>query len=268
MSRQIHPTAIVDARAELADDVKIGPYCIVGPKVCIGPGTELMSHVVVAGRTTIGARNRFFPFASIGQQPQDLKYHGEPSEVVIGDDNTIRENVTINLGTEGGGMVTRIGHRNLLMAYTHVAHDCCLGNEIVMANCATLAGHITVEDGAILGGLCAVHQFVRIGKFAMVGGMCGPTKDVPPFCLVSGGYQPGLSGLNLIGLRRRGFNDEVITELKRIYRILFQGSGTMAARLSQAESLIRSEQGRYLVDFVRKAERGVLMHRRGGRSRS
>ncbi len=263
MSPRIHPTAIVDARAELAEDVKVGPYCIIGPEVRIGPGTELMSHVVIAGRTTIGARNRFFPFASIGQQPQDLKYHGEPSEVVIGDDNTIRENVTINLGTEGGGMVTRIGHRNLLMAYTHVAHDCCLGSEIVMANCATLAGHITVEDGVILGGLSAVHQFVRIGKFAMVGGMCGPTKDVPPFCLVSGGYQPGLSGLNLIGLRRRGFGNEIISELKRIYRVLFQERGSLASRLDHAASLAQSVHGRYLVNFVREAERGVLMHRRG-----
>ncbi len=258
----IHPTAIVAAEAQLADDVIIGPYCIVGANVSLGSGTELMSHVVIDGHTTIGARNRFFPFSSIGQVPQDLKYHGEPSEVIIGDDNTIRENVTINLGTEGGGMVTRLGNRNLLMAYTHVAHDCILGDEVIMANCATLAGHITVEDGVILGGLSAVHQFVRIGKYAMVGGMCGPTKDVPPFCLVSGGYQPGLSGLNLIGLKRRGLSGEQIRHLKELYRVLLQGSGKMSERLQQAEAMAADVNGQYLIDFVRAAERGVIVHRR------
>jgi len=258
----IHPTAIVAAGAELADDVVIGPYCVVGANVKLGSGTELISHVVIDGHTTIGARNRFFSFSSIGQAPQDLKYHGEPSEVIIGDDNTIRENVTINLGTEGGGMVTRVGNRNLLMAYTHVAHDCILGDEVIMANCATLAGHITVEDGVILGGLSAVHQFVRIGKYAMVGGMCGPTKDVPPFCLVSGGYQPGLSGLNLIGLKRRGLSGETIQRLKTLYRVLLQGKGKMSERLQQAEAMISDEYGRYLIDFVRAAKRGVIVHRR------
>lgn len=258
----IHPTAIVAAEACLADDVRIGPYCIVGPHVSLGPGTELLSHVVIQGHTSIGARNRFFPFSSIGQEPQDLKYHGEPSKVIIGDDNTIRENVTINLGTEGGGMVTRLGNRNLLMAYTHVAHDCILGDGVIMANCATLAGHITVEDGAILGGLSAVHQFVRIGRYAMVGGMCGPTKDVPPFCLVSGGYQPGLSGLNLIGLKRRGLSREQIRHLKELYRILLQGSGKMSERLQQAEAIACDEYGQYLIEFIRSAERGVIVHRR------
>ncbi|RMH62926.1 MAG: acyl-ACP--UDP-N-acetylglucosamine O-acyltransferase [Zetaproteobacteria bacterium] len=259
---RIHPTALVDARAELADDVEVGPYCIVGPHVRIGPGCRLMSHVVIDGRTTLGARNRIFPFASIGQVPQDLKYHGEPSELIIGDENTIRENVTINLGTEGGGMVTRIGSRNLLMAYSHVAHDCIIGNEVIMANCATLAGHIVVEDGVILGGLSAVHQFVRIGKYAMVGGMCGPTKDVPPFCLVSGGYQPGLSGLNLIGLKRRGLNAAQIKQLKTLYRVLFRSHEKLTRRIERAESLIEDDYGRCLVEFVRNAKRGLLTHRR------
>lgn len=222
MSALIHPSASVDPQAQLGSNVRIGPNSLVGPHVVIGDDCELVSHAIVTGHTTMGSGNRVFPFSSIGQEPQDLKYHGEDSEVIIGDNNTFRENVTVNAGTEGGGMVTRIGNNNLLMAYTHVAHDCILANGIVLANCATLAGHVEVEDHAIIGGLSAVQQFVRIGQLAMIGGMSGVTKDVPPFCLVAGGYRVGLCGLNVIGLKRRGYTLEKIGRLKDIYRILLQ----------------------------------------------
>ncbi len=259
---RIHPTAVVAEGAGIETGVVIGPYCIVGPDVRIDSGTELMSHVVVSGRTHIGRRNRIFPFASIGQEPQDLKYHGEPSRIEIGDDNTLREYVTVNTGTEGGGMITRIGNGTLLMAYAHVAHDCQVGNEAILANCATLAGHIVIGDGAIIGGLTAIHQFVRIGRYAMVGGMCGVNKDVPPYCLVMGGYRAGLAGLNLIGLKRRGFTQDTIRRLKRVYKVLLQGRGPLEERLRKAAAPAAEDpHAREMVEFVRAAERGVTMHR-------
>jgi len=262
----IHPTAIISPEAEVHEDVRIGPYCVVGDDVRINAGTELISHVVISGRTTIGKNNRIFPFASIGHEPQDLKYHGEPSEVVIGDNNTIRENVTINTGTEGGGMVTRLGHHNLLMAYAHIAHDCLVGNEVVLANCATLAGHVEIENGAIIGGLSAIHQFVRIGRFAMIGGMSGITMDVPPFCLTAGGYKPGLVGLNLVGLKRRGCTSETIRRLKEIYRTLLQSRQAVAERIEAAEPLVDNDPyANELIEFVRSAKRGIITHRRDER---
>ncbi|NWF36438.1 acyl-ACP--UDP-N-acetylglucosamine O-acyltransferase [Mariprofundus sp. KV] len=264
MSPVIHPTAIIDPAAEIGEGVSIGPYSVVGPNVKIGDNCELMSHTVITGNTTMGSGNRVFPFTSIGQIPQDLKFHGEPSEVIIGDNNQIRENVTINAGTEGGGMVTRIGNNNLLMAYTHVAHDCILGNGIVLANCATLAGHVEVDDQAIIGGLSAIQQFVRIGKLAMIGGMSGVTKDVAPYCLLAGGYRAGLSGLNLIGLKRKGFNATEISRLKEIYRILLQESGKRDARLLEAEALLQDgdDVAREIIEFVRGAKRGLMTHGR------
>ena len=263
MSTAIHPTAIVDSKAELGSGVSIGPYCLVGPDVVMGEDTELLSHAMVTGRTTMGAGNRVFPFSSIGQEPQDLKYHGEDSEVIIGDNNTFRENVTVNSGTEGGGMVTRIGSNNMLMAYTHVAHDCILENGIVLANCSTLAGHVEVADGAIIGGLSAVQQFVRIGELAMIGGMSGVTKDVPPFCLVAGGYRAGLSGLNVIGLKRRGYKLEQIGRLKEVYRALLQESGKKDERLVAARALAgEDENALSLIEFVSSAKRGLTMHGR------
>jgi len=260
----IHPTAVIDSKAELGNDVSIGPYCVVGEHVRMGDNCELMSHVVITGHTTMGSGNRVFPFSSIGQIPQDLKYHGEPSEVIIGDNNQIRENATINAGTEGGGMVTRIGSNNLLMAYTHVAHDCLLGDHIVLANGSTLAGHVEVNDGAIIGGLSAIQQFVRIGKLAMIGGMSGVTKDVPPYCLLAGGYRSGLSGLNIIGLKRKGYNLKQIGHLKEIYRLLLQEKGKRDERVAEAETLLASndEVGHSLVDFVRSAQRGLTTHGR------
>lgn len=265
MSPSIHPTAIVGDDAEIHPGVKIGPYCVVDGHVRIGPGTELLSHVVISGHTRIGENNRIFSFACIGHEPQDLKYHGEPSEVVIGDNNTIRENVTINPGTEGGGMLTCLGNGNLLMAYAHVAHDCKLGDGVILANCVTLAGHVEIADHAIVGGLSAIHQFLRIGCHAMIGGMSGIVKDVPPYCLTAGGYRPGLAGLNLIGLRRHGFSKQSIACLKKVYTALLQDKGKLEDRLREAEQLTEGEQhAMHLLDFVRIAKRGLTVHRRNG----
>ena len=263
MSDLIHPTASIDPKAQLGANVRVGPHCLVGPGAVIGDDCELISHAIVTGRTTMGSGNRVFPFSSIGQEPQDLKYYGEESEVIIGDNNIFRENVTVNAGTEGGGMVTRIGNNNLLMAYTHVAHDCILGNGNVLANCATLAGHVEVDDNAIIGGLSAVQQFVRIGSLAMIGGMSGVTKDVPPFCLVAGGYRAGLCGLNVIGLKRRGYTLEKIGQLKEVYRILLQEGGKREQRLADAKELAKvDEDAERLIEFIASAKRGLTMHSR------
>jgi len=264
MTSMIHPTAIIEDGAKLGVDVKVGPYCVVGAEVYMGDGCELMSHVVVTGHTTLGDHNRIFPFSAIGQIPQDLKYHGEASEVIIGDNNQIRENVTINAGTEGGGMLTRIGNNNLIMAYAHIAHDCVLGNDIVLANCATLAGHVEVDDRAIIGGLSAIQQFVRIGRLSMIGGMSGVTKDVAPFTLLAGGYRAGLSGLNIVGLKRQGFKLAQLARLKEIYRLLLQESGNREDRLLEAEALLEADDtdARHMIEFIRSARRGLMTHGR------
>jgi len=264
MNPMIHPTAVIDSKAELGNNVAIGPYCVIGADVKIGDNCELISHVVITGHTSMGSGNRVFSFTSIGQIPQDLKYHGEPSQVIIGDNNQIRENATINAGTEGGGMITKVGSNNMLMAYTHVAHDCLLGNNIVLANCSTLAGHVEVDDQAIIGGLSAIQQFVRIGKLAMIGGMSGVTKDVPPYCLLAGGYRSGLSGLNIVGLKRKGYNLKQVSQLKEVYRLLLQEKGKRDERLKQAEALLdeHDEIGHGLVAFVRSAQRGLTTHGR------
>lgn len=229
---QIHPTAVVAPRAKLAADAVIGPYCIVGTNVALGPRVILHAHAVVDGRTTIGEGTRLFPFASIGLEPQDLKYRGEPSELVIGRNNTIREYVTMNPGTRGGGMVTRVGDDCLFMVGAHVAHDCQIGNHVVMANNATLAGHVVVEDWAVLGGLCAVHQYVRIGKHAMIGGMSGVERDVIPYGQVMGD-RARLCGLNIIGMQRRGFSREDVQSLRNAYQFLFSTDGTLSDRINE-----------------------------------
>ncbi|MDQ6991591.1 MAG: acyl-ACP--UDP-N-acetylglucosamine O-acyltransferase [Mariprofundaceae bacterium] len=260
MSSNIHPTAIISEHAQLGEHVDIGPFCVVDEHVSIGDGTQLKSHVVISGHTRIGKNNRIFPFASIGHEPQDLKYHGEPSEVVIGDGNTIRENVTINPGTEGGGMLTKVGNHNLLMAYTHIAHDCSVGNAVVMANCATLAGHVDIDDGAIIGGLSAIHQFLRIGRYAMVGGMSGIVKDVPPFCLTAGGYRPSLSGLNVLGLKRQGATSSQLKHLKEVYRILFQNTDSLKQRITQAKAMANDDAyAEHLIDFTATAKKGLTI---------
>lgn len=247
----IHPTAIVESGAQLADSVKIGPYCVVGGDVTLDEGVELVSHVVVAGHTRIGARSRVFPFASIGHQPQDLKYKGERTSLVIGAQNIIREHVTMNPGTVGGGGLTQVGDNGLFMASVHIAHDCKVGNNVVMANNATLGGHVDVRDFAFLGGLSAVHQFVRIGPHAMIGGMTGVEADVIPFGLVMGD-RARLSGLNIVGLKRRGFSRDDIHNLRTAYRLLFAQEGTMAERLDDVSALYKdSGPVMEIVAFIR-----------------
>jgi UDP-N-acetylglucosamine acyltransferase len=249
---QIHPTAIVERGAEIAATARIGPYCHLGPKVVLGEAVELLSHVVVAGRTSIGEGTRVFPFASIGQPPQDLKYAGEDSALVIGKHNIIREYVTMNPGTTGGGMVTRIGDHCLFMANAHVGHDCQLGNHIIMANSVPLAGHVVVGDHAAFGGLSAVHQFVRIGQHAYVGGLTGVERDVIPYGLVMGD-RARLTGLNIVGLQRRGFSREDIQALRVAYQMLFEnGDGTLAGRVDAVAARYGEVKAvSDLVDFMR-----------------
>lgn len=262
MPVSVHATAIVDPKARLGEDVAIGPFCCIGPDVELGDGVRLISHVVIDGRTRIGAGTVVFPFASLGLPPQDLKYRGEPSELVIGAQNRIREHVTMNPGTEGGGMVTAIGDRGLFMVGAHVAHDCRLGNNVILANSATLAGHVTVGDFAILGGLSAVHQFVRIGAHAMIGGMSGVENDVIPFGLVMG-ERARLSGLNLVGLERRGFGREQITALRRAYRMLFAPEGTLAERLEEVDAAFATHAlVTEIIGFIReKSSRSICQPR-------
>ena len=247
----VHATAVVEDGAQLAAGVSIGPFCSIGPNVVLEKGVVLESHVVATGRTRIGAGSRVFPFASIGHQPQDLKYRGEPSELIIGRDNVIREHVTMNPGTEGGGMVTRVGDQCLFMVGAHVAHDCQVGDSVILANNATLAGHVEVGNFAILGGLSAVHQFARIGPHAMVGGMSGVEGDVIPYGSVMGN-RAHLSGLNVVGLKRRGFSRDVIHDLRKAYRLLFAEEGTMAERLDDvAEEFGDNEPVMDIVNFIR-----------------
>jgi UDP-N-acetylglucosamine acyltransferase len=229
---QIHPTAIIEPGAKLAETVTIGPYCHVGSEVELGDGVVLHAHAVVAGRTTIGAGTRIFPFASIGHEPQDRKYAGEKSRLVIGRNNVIREHVTMNPGTTGGGMETVVGDNNLFMVGVHIAHDCQVGNNVVMANNATLSGHVIVSDNAVLGGLSAVHQFVRIGQHAMIGGMSGVERDVIPYGLVMGD-RARLSGLNIIGMQRRGFARDEIQALRTAFQELFADTGTLSQRVDE-----------------------------------
>ncbi|RMD62596.1 MAG: acyl-ACP--UDP-N-acetylglucosamine O-acyltransferase [Alphaproteobacteria bacterium] len=248
----VHPTAVVAPKARLGTGVRIGPYCVVGAHVSLDEGVVLHSHVVVEGRTRIGPRTRVFPFASLGHQPQDLKYRGEPSELIIGADNMIREHVTMNPGTEGGGMVTRVGDGCLFMVGAHVAHDCRIGNGVILANNATLGGHVVVEDYAIIGGLSAVHQFVRIGRHAMIGGMSGVEHDVIPYGLVMG-ERARLCGLNIVGLKRRGIARDDIRALGKAYEKLFDEEGTLAERIKQlADEMGEVRPIAYLIDFLRR----------------
>jgi UDP-N-acetylglucosamine acyltransferase len=216
----IHKTAIINKNSKISEDVEIGPYCIVGPEVEIGKNTVLHSHVNLVGNTKIGKNNEIFPFASIGTPPQDLKYKGEKNSLVIGDNNKFREYVNINPGTKNGGEVTKIGNNNLLMVYCHVAHDCNLSNNIVLANNVQVGGHVTIDDNAIVGGSCAIHQFSRIGESAMIGGMTGVLSDVIPYGL-SIGNRNSLVGLNLIGLRRLKISNENIKIMQKAYDIIF-----------------------------------------------
>ena len=226
----IHPTAIIEDGAQMGAGVSIGPYCVVGPNVVLGDNVSLKSHVVVDGHTQIGAGTQIFPFASIGTQPQDLKFSGEESRLIIGENNVIREHVTMNPGTTDGGMETRVGDNCLFMMASHVAHDCQVGNRVIMANNATLAGHVEVGDFCIIGGLSAVHQFIRIGDHAIIGGMSGVESDVIPYGRVKG-ERAFLAGLNLVGLERRGFDKATVRGLQRAFNQLFGDEGTLDERI-------------------------------------
>jgi len=246
----IHPTAIVEDGAQLGEDVSIGPYCVVGPQVKLGDGVTLESHVVIGGDTSIGANTRLFPFASIGMQPQDLKFSGEASRLEIGCNNVIREHVTMNPGTDGGGLLTKVGNNCLFMVGSHIAHDCQISDHVILVNNATLAGHVEVGEFAIIGGLSAVHQFVRIGKHAMLGGMSGVENDVIPYATVTGN-RAHLAGLNLVGLRRRGFKRDIIHAMRNAYRLLFAQEGTMEERVKDvAEMFSEVEPVMEIVDFI------------------
>jgi len=251
MMTDISPLAVVEAGAEIGNNVKIGPFCHVGRNVVIADDAELVSHVAVSGITEIGAGTKIYPFASVGYQPQDLKYHGEKSKLVIGKNTTIREHVTLNPGTEGGGMETRIGDNCLLMVGAHIAHDCIIENNAILVNNATLAGHVTIGEWAIVGGLSAVHQFVRIGRHAMIGGMTGVENDVIPYGSVLGN-RARLCGLNIIGLKRRSFSRDEIHDLRKAYRLIFAPEGTILERLEDvAEDFSNHEAVMEIVNFIK-----------------
>jgi UDP-N-acetylglucosamine acyltransferase len=257
MMADIHPTALVEEGAWLAEDASVGPYCVVGSKVTLEQGVRLSSHVVVAGRTTIGAQTTIHPFASLGQPSPDRKYKGEDTALIIGARNDIREYVTMHIGTDEDRGETRVGDENLFMAMTHVAHDCTIGSHCIFANSAMLAGHVVVEDHAIVGGLSGVHQRVRIGRYAIIGGHTGVDRDVPPFSSVAG-ERAHLEGVNLVGLRRKGLGNEDIRLLQEAYAQLFgEGDLTLAERIEQIIAQELSTEGQELVNFVREARRGV-----------
>ena len=246
---EVHPSAVVEAGAELGQGCRIGPFCHVGPEVRLGDGTVLKSHVVVSGATETGADCEIFPFACIGEIPQDLKYRGERTRLVIGARNRIREHVTINTGTEGGGSVTRIGDDGLFMAGCHIAHDVQIGNRVIVVNNAALAGHCRVEDDVIIGGLSGVHQFVRIGRGAIIGAVTMVTHDVIPYGLVQA-PRGELDGLNLVGLKRRGVPRSDITALRAAFQMLAQGEGSFQERARRLGEETESDYVRHIVDFV------------------
>ncbi len=258
----IHPSAVIAPGAELDHGVRVGPYAVIGPQVRIGRDSSIGPHSVIEGRTTIGCENQIFQFASVGAIPQDKKYQGEDSRLTIGDRNTIREFATLNTGTTGGGLVTRIGNDNLFMVYSHVGHDCQIGNNVILANCATLAGHVLLEDYVGVGGLAAIHQFSRVGESAYLGGGAMVSLDVPPYC-VAQGDRARLFGLNLVGLKRRGFGEEQLNALKKTYRTLFAEGLT----LKEAVDRTRQEQASspevvHLTDFIASSQRGICRPRR------
>ena len=256
---RIHPTAIVASTAIVPESCSIGPYSTVGANVILGEDCELVSHVVLDGNLTTGARNRFFSFACVGVAPQDLKYRGEPTGATLGDDNTIRECVTISRGTAGGGGTTRVGSHCLIMAYTHIGHDSVIGDHCILANAATLAGHVIVEDYASVGALNQVHQFCRIGKYAYTGGGTTVTQDVLPYSLTSAKRETQAYGLNKVGLERRGFDRERLRAIQHAYRLL------LAAKMNTTQAIqklkdegIETNDVAYLVQFIESSERGVL----------
>lgn len=253
----IHPTAIVAPGAAIPDSCTIGPYCTIGAEVELGENCNLISHVVIDGRTSLGARNTVYPFASVGVAPQDLKYGGEPTETEIGDDNTIRECVTISRGTEKGGGITRIGSGNLLMAYVHVGHDSQVGSHCILANAATLAGHVVIEDYASVGAFSPVHQFCTVGQYAFIGGGTIVTQDVLPFSLTSSRRENKAFGINKVGLTRRGFSPERLNTLQKAFRLLLSSRINTSQALEKIREL-EGEDAKIVADFIERSQRGII----------
>lgn len=257
MTTEIHATALVDKEALIDENVSVGPFCIIGRGVQIKKGSRLVSHVVVEGKTEIGEECAIYPFTSIGLPPQDLKYKNEETGVRLGARNVIREYTTIHRASIGGDRITVVGEDNFLMAYVHIAHDCKIGSHVILANAATLAGHVTVEDHAFIGGLVAVHQFTRIGAYSMVGGFSGIGQDIPPYTIASGA-RAKLFGLNTVGLKRHGFSDATIAELKKAYKILFREKRTLKDAIKKVQvELPYTDEIKHLLEFIEKNKRGI-----------
>jgi UDP-N-acetylglucosamine acyltransferase len=270
LTTAIHPTAIVAAGAVIGEGTTVGPYSIIGPHVVLGRNNRVAPHVVIEGHTRIGDDNTIYQFASVGAAPQDLKYRGEPSELIIGNRNIVREYVTLQPGTEGGGMLTSIGDQNLFMANTHVGHDSRVGSRCVVANGAALAGHVTVADGVIIGGLSGIHQFVKLGSVAMIGAGAMVAQDIPPYCMAQGD-RATIHGLNRVGLERNGGSKDDLAVLREVYRIVFTPSGVdekvrvFKDRVAHARSLVGdNRRGVEFVEFLERSERGVAPHHRAG----
>ncbi|WDQ98719.1 acyl-ACP--UDP-N-acetylglucosamine O-acyltransferase [Devosia sp. J2-20] len=262
----VHPTALVGAGAQLGQGVKIGPYCIVGDKVVLHDNVELVSHVSIDGNTVVGAGTRIYPFASVGHEPQDLKYHGEASRLEIGERCVIRESVTINPGTEGGGMLTKIGNECLIMASAHVAHDAIIGNNVIMANYVGIAGHCQIGDNVIFGGTCVIHQFTRIGAHAFIGAQSMVDGDIIPYGMALGN-RASLTGLNLVGLKRRKFDREAIHRLRAAYRQIFSNEGTLRERVEDAADLFKEDAlVQDVVAFIMAASDRPILTPRNGQS--
>src|SRR5947207_8240438 len=254
---QIHPPAIIDPRAEIGAGTIIGPYCVIGPDVVLGQNCWLQHHVTLAGPMTAGARNKFYAYSSIGQQTQDLKYQGDPTYLEIGDENTFREFVTVNRSTTAAGK-TRIGHRGNYLAYSHIGHDCNVGDAVVFSNNGTLAGHVQVGDHAIMGGLTAVHQFCRLGRYAITGGCSKIVQDVPPF-MIADGNPAKVRGVNIVGLERKGYAPEKIKLIKEAFRLFYRGKMNTAQALAAArEQLGGSEEVQAMLKFIEESERGII----------
>ena len=261
MTNEIHHTAIVSPEARLGEGVKIGPYCVVGAKVTLGDNVSISSHAVIEGNTVVGDNTVVFPFASIGTPPQDLKGMGDNAKLIIGSDNIIRDAVTINTGTKKGGGLTSIGDGNLLMAYTHVAHDCHIGSNNILANVVTFAGHVEVEDHVVIGGLVAVHQFVRIGRNSFIGGGVVTQKDIPPYIRVIQSMERGAKpmGLNTIGLTRCGYTEDTLIALKQAYKMVWRsGLRVKDALQKMEETLFHVKEVELFADFIRTSERGIV----------
>jgi UDP-N-acetylglucosamine acyltransferase len=254
---KIHPTALVDSRAEIGAGTVVGPYCVIAANVVLGPDCWLQHHVTLSGPTLAGARNKFYAYCSIGQQTQDLKYRGEPTYLEIGDENTVREFVTINRSTADSGK-TRVGNRGNFLAYSHIGHDCVVGDNVVFSNNGTLAGHVQVGDNAVIGGLTAVHQFCRIGRFAITGGCSKIVQDVPPF-MIADGNPAKVRGINLIGLERKAFPPENLKPIKEAFRLIYRSKlNTRQAIEAIHQELSPTEEVRQIVEFIETSERGII----------